>query len=134
MTNTIATVASSTFRFNYAVSEGGAIYAMGGQLNITNSTLENNQADLRGGAISIDGGLLMVTNTSFTNNSADGGRGDNILACFSEVVLSDDTLFSVRQDPFDSECFFYNKALSHGSFSSLAFFIVFTTMSVVVTI
>ena len=75
----------------------------------------------------------MVTNTSFNNNSASGGRGDNILACNSEVVLPDDTLFSVRRDPFNSECFFYNKALSHGSFFSLAFFIVFTTLSVVIT-
>ena len=50
----------------------------------------------------------MIQTSSFRNNSAAPGRGDNILACDSEVVLSNSSMFEVSRDSFD-ECLLYNK-------------------------
>ena len=120
MTDSVTAITNSTFGFNYASFEGGAIYATGSYVNITMSTLTDNKAGYRGGAISIHRGKLVVQDTSIVNNSASRGRGDDILACNSEVDLSKSTQFSVRKDPSDSECFLYNrKAVSRGSWRPL---------------
>ena len=112
VTEAVAVIEDSIFRFNYAGSEGGAIYATESRVNITNSTVEDNQARFRGGAIATYRGVLVIQTSSFRNNSAAPGRGDNILACDSEVVLSNSSMFEVSRDSFD-ECLLYNKALSH---------------------
>ena len=125
-------IEDSTFRFNYAGSEGGAIYATESRVNITNSTVEDNRARFRGGAIAIYRGVLVIQTSSFRNNSAVPGRGDNTLACDSEVILSNSSMFEVSRDSFD-ECLLYNKALSHKRISSLACFITLTILSIFIT-
>ena len=138
VTEAVAVIEDSTFRFNYAGSEGGAIYATKtldateSRVNITNSTVEDNRARFRGGAIAIYQGVLVIQTSSFRNNSAAPGRGDNILACDSEVVLSNSSMFEVSRDSFD-ECLLYKKALSHTRISSLACFITFTILSIFIT-
>ena len=132
VTEAVAVIEDSTFRFNYAGNEGGAIYATDSSINITNLTVEDNQARFGGGAIAIYRGVLVIQSGSFRNNSATRGRGDNILACDSEVVLSNSSMFEVSRDSFD-ECLLYNKALSHKRISSLACFVTFTILSIFIT-
>ena len=94
--------------------------------------MEDNRARFRGGAIATYRGVLVIQNSSFRNNSAAPGRGDNILACDSEVVLSNSSMFEVSRDSFD-ECLLYNKALSHNGISSFAGFVTFTILSIFIT-
>ncbi len=59
-------------------SNGGAIGASTGTLNVANSTFVNNSAGGSGGAISDNGGTLNIANSTFSGNISNGGGGGAI--------------------------------------------------------
>ena len=77
------TVRHSTFSMNDAVrsavadGSGGAIYAEGGTLAVSNSTIHRNSADSNGGGIAADNATVTIINSTLFNNTA--GLGGNSL-------------------------------------------------------
>ena len=64
-------ISDSSISFNLAL-EGGAIYALGGELFIDNSAIHNNKASFRGGGISVSGGVPTFSRSRVANNSVLG--------------------------------------------------------------
>lgn len=82
--DSIATVASSTFAGNSAGVYGGGLYN-GGSFTLASSTFSQNTAGLSGGGGAANFGTLAVTNATLSGNSAPNGFGGG-------GILSDGTL------------------------------------------
>lgn len=97
-------VANSIFRNNNTGSAGnpsvplggGAIYHLGGAMNIYNTTLYGNSAQA-GGAMLLKGGTVNIANTTFISNTAaasSGGTGGAIYVVDGTINLTNDTIAS----------------------------------------
>ena len=73
----VVSLQDSTFSDSEATSKGGAVYVYGA-LNVGGCTFRNSHADV-GGAIFAEGGALAVTETLFSGNGALQGYGDAVI-------------------------------------------------------
>ena len=78
---------------------GGAIYNLDGELDITGSTFMSNSAPGDGGAVFASGDSLKVKNSIFENNKANGGtidnpRGGAIFSKIADVYIDNSTFNS----------------------------------------
>ena len=102
-------VEQSSFTYNQAGSDGGAIYmrsvGKSSKVSARWSTFGFNDATRRGGMIAVTGGRVDIQESQFYNNTAESGGV--VSACISEVKVQM-TLW-VMDDPTNPQlCSFYN--------------------------
>lgn len=77
------------------VGWGGALFAIGGRVTLTNSLFHQNTAGMEGGAITSGGGATVtINNSTFTENSS--GQGGAILFLSGNVTINDSTFIGNR--------------------------------------
>ena len=67
-------IENSTFSANQG-SNGGGVYAVGGQIRFATNTLNTNRADIDGGGVFLLGGTHTVSDSTFEANIGDRGGG-----------------------------------------------------------
>lgn len=93
----ILNIVKCTFDSNTAPN-GGAIQAMGLNINIANSDFKNNRVTQNGGAVNIDASKVTVQSSNFTENRADV-NGGAIYIKGDETTVSDSIFISNKAVP-----------------------------------
>jgi hypothetical protein len=94
------TLSGLTLSRGASASAGGAVFATGTDLTITDSTVTGSSADGNGGGVAVEGGSLTVTASGFDNNDA-SSDGGGLYAGAADTTVTDTT-------------FAYNDASSDG--------------------
>ena len=88
-------VQGSTISGNTADFDGGGIFSLGSQTNVTDSIISGNSAGNDGGGISQGGNAITVTNSTIDDNSVGGDGGgmaaNNATTTITDTTISDNT-------------------------------------------